>query len=578
MRRIQLFTVSFGTLLITIFLFSSLTSAQEIPPSYGFLEVIDYENKPVADAAVSSRLFSGEAKTDEQGQLANGIPIRPFEPYSFFTIKKDGYYTFTDYFGLFNFLPYSRDNKDKPIKIELLKIPENSAEKNAVGNEQLKREFFDAVINGDTVAVRKFIKSGLDPNLKTSELRGVPVLEDLPIIHYAAKSGNIETIKTLLAAGADIRQKDLPTAEILLTYLRSDRFTKRYAATENEKAEIERRLEEGFDLLVKAGANTKYADKNGDTAINIATAKGYTSIVKKLLNKGISADTKNVSGETVLMNFVADSRAWESYYLEMAKLLLASGADPNAVVSRDDACNTVLMKAVRAKQTELVKLLLKNKADMNFACKDGTTALTVAVEKQNAEIIDVLLDAGASVNVSDKYGRTPLMFAVNAGNIPLINSLISKGAKVNATDKRGVTALSYAIAPSPEVSLKIIKILFDAGLDLNPVKNNSGEYLRCDPILSNAAQYGLTDTIDLLISKGADVNLSCPGGNAPIVGAVRGGRPQIVKLLLDLGAKVQGEQGKSALFYAGENLKSNDPEIKANAEEIIKILEAAGAK
>jgi len=41
-----------------------------------------------------------------------------------------------------------------------LKIPKNKDEKKALGDQQLKREFFSAVLKGDAPTVRKMLKSG----------------------------------------------------------------------------------------------------------------------------------------------------------------------------------------------------------------------------------------------------------------------------------------------------------------------------------------------------------------------------------------------------------------------------------
>jgi hypothetical protein len=162
-KRISIFV-------ILLFLFFVVASAQQIPPSYGFLEVVDYKNKPVADASVR-RLYRfnldessiGQAnfleKTNQKGLLEKGIRVDAGYYNTLFSIDKSGYHSFIDCFEMFKFLGYGwRNNKENPIKIELLKIPQTPAERKAIGKEQLKRELFLAIFKGDMALLSKSIK------------------------------------------------------------------------------------------------------------------------------------------------------------------------------------------------------------------------------------------------------------------------------------------------------------------------------------------------------------------------------------------------------------------------------------
>ncbi|MBW1899747.1 MAG: ankyrin repeat domain-containing protein, partial [Deltaproteobacteria bacterium] len=59
---------------------------------------------------------------------------------------------------------------------------------------------------------------------------------------------------------------------------------------------------------------------------------------------------------------------------------------------------TPLLKASEKGRTEIVKLLLAAKADVNAANKDGWTPLYIASEKEQTEIIKMLQEAKLSAD------------------------------------------------------------------------------------------------------------------------------------------------------------------------------------
>ena len=55
-----------------------------------------------------------------------------------------------------------------------------------------------------------------------------------------------------------------------------------------------------------------------------------------------------------------------------------------------------------------MRALLQQKADVNAALVDGSTALHWAVESDDLETVDLLLHAGANPKAQDRWGRAPL--------------------------------------------------------------------------------------------------------------------------------------------------------------------------
>lgn len=117
------------------------------------------------------------------------------------------------------------------------------------------------------------------------------------------------------------------------------------------------------------------------------------------------------------------------------------------------------------------------------------------------------------------------------------------------------------------------EVLLIAGANPNRIDKNCYTPLR----YAAGHDHNKTHLIKLLIAYKADVNLNiCKNADTPIVDAARRGHLESLKILLEAGANVKGKQGRRALNYAKELLK--DEGKKANAEEIIKLFEAAGAK
>ena len=93
--------------------------------------------------------------------------------------------------------------------------------------------------------------------------------------------------------------------------------------------------------------------------------------------------------------------------------------------------HTPLMRSALDGNTERVKELIHQGADINQRDDNGRTALMFAVINTHYETMKVLLEYGADVNAKSNKGGTALMGAATAGDLRMVQALLDKGADLH---------------------------------------------------------------------------------------------------------------------------------------------------
>src|SRR5215813_4496602 len=239
----------------------------------------------------------------------------------------------------------------------------------------------------------------------------------LNALTFAAREGDLESTKLLLAAGADVNQ----TTEYGWTPL--------LTATNNRHYVLGK-------YLMEHGADVNKANKGNWTPLYIAT------------------DNRNIEGG----DYPVPKPDMD--HLEYIKLLLEHGADPNKAAKDntltrtiftmqwfyEDGC-TPFVRAAQSSDVELMQLLLDWGADPFLKTAFGDTALTAAggigwVEgvtyersaKENFEAMKMLVYLGLGVNDANRDGRTALMGAALKGRNDVVQFLVDHGAKLDQRD------------------------------------------------------------------------------------------------------------------------------------------------
>ena len=152
--------------------------------------------------------------------------------------------------------------------------------------------------------------------------------------------------------------------------------------------------------LISAGAHVNLQDKFGDTNLILASKAGHATIVDLLLRRYADVDTRGKENKTALYNAV------EKEHVEVVRLLLAAKADVD--ITADG--NSPLLRAVKNRNPEIVKLLLDKKAKLHHADKKGDTALHVAMRAGSKTIIETILrnlKNGPLLHKPNLKGETP---------------------------------------------------------------------------------------------------------------------------------------------------------------------------
>ena len=140
---------------------------------------------------------------------------------------------------------------------------------------------------------------------------------------------------------------------------------------------------------------------------------------------------------------------------------------------RDEEGNTSLMRAALDGQTEIVKGLLRNGADVNAQNLEGRTALMFAIINLRTATVKTLLQFGADVNVQARRGCTPLMLAACSGDIGITQALLIRGADARKICWPGKTALVVAIEHSYNAIAELLKRAIGKSARVKPEKRAS---------------------------------------------------------------------------------------------------------
>ncbi|MGH9786408.1 MAG: ankyrin repeat domain-containing protein [Terriglobia bacterium] len=383
-----------------------------------------------------------------------------------------------------------------------------------------------ACVNRSAAMVEKLLAAGANPN--AAKVTGETVLMT------CARTGSVEAVRTLLSRGADpnasesrggqtalmwalagkhsvvagllierganlnARSKTRSGPEIALRYNAggvADQLPYRepkggftpllFAAQQGDL--------ESVRMLLAAGADINDAAPEDGTPLAVASASGHETVAIFLLEKGADPNVADGFGVTPLhyaagkgiatllgIRFDPSYRVRPPNLPDLAKALLARGANPNARVTRGYKLGpdgipfsmvgaTPFFLAAVSADANLMRILAAAGANPRFTASDSATPLMAAAmaacsgtcayaganrdneeDAANAlEAVKVAVEVGADVNAVNSDGQTAMHAAAFTGADAIVQFLADHGANVDVRDKTGETPWTMAAGISP---------------------------------------------------------------------------------------------------------------------------------
>lgn len=238
--------------------------------------------------------------------------------------------------------------------------------------------------------------------------------------------------------------------------------------------------------LVEAGADINEPSAGDKTnPIVLAVIDGHFEVAKYLLERGANPNLANDDGLTPL--YAAIDAQWAPVgggplpvtghdkvgYLELMTALLEHGADPNLRLKKKlwfrpafhdqmwvgTPGSTAFWRAAQATDLAAMRLLVAHGADPKIASNEGDTALMMAAGigwagnfSRNApgsalDAVRYCVELGLDVNTQDVTGYSALAGAAWRGDNEVIQYLVSKGAKLDVRTARKWSVTDMATGP-----------------------------------------------------------------------------------------------------------------------------------
>lgn len=435
------------------------------------------------------------------------------------------------------------------------RLIEEGAEVSAV-NHYGSTPMIEAAVLGDVGIMEMLLDAGADVES--------PNADGQTALMVVARTENLEAARLLIERGADVNAVEQWRGQTPLMW----------AAAQSRPAMVKLLLDNGADANVQSFVNEHkrqitaepryiWRPVSGWTPLLLAARQGCEECVGHLLDAGAEIDAGNPENVTPLLI------AAMNFHFDTGKLLVERGANPdkwdwrgrNPLYAAIDL-NTLphggradLPSTDETSALEMARMLLEAGANPNLQIKlnpgyrntkddrgsdtnltIGTTPLARAAKAFDLEAINLLAEYGALVDLPNDSGLTPLMIAAGTGSLE--------------RDTRG----TYNTPDTQQRSIAAIDALLAMGADINAVANNG------QSALFGAAGWGWTDVVTHLAEKGAQLDLKDNNGNTALDAAMgrisRGARSavavheetaaKLIELMEAQGIEVPADQLASA--------------------------------
>ena len=319
---------------------------------------------------------------------------------------------------------------------------------------------------GSAEAVRLLASHGADLNAR-EQARGQTALM------WAVAQQHPYVVEALVALGADVHARSAPRPRRIHTRTAGFNPAGVIDVVQGSSTPILFAARQGnleaARHLVAGGADVNDTAASGTSALVVAAHSGHTALALFLLEQGADPNAAE-AGYSAL--HAATLRGDET----LTAALLARGADPSVPVKRgspgrrnspdyvlehDVVGATAFWLAAHFAEPGIMRALADNGAEPHVVIPDGTTSLMAAAaarrrrepglaanpvedERLVLEATRAAIDAGGNVNAADAAGNTALHTAASRRLDTVVRLLVDRGADLHALNDNGQTPLAVA--------------------------------------------------------------------------------------------------------------------------------------
>ena len=406
-------------------------------------------------------------------------------------------------------------NDAETVKV-LLGAGANPAVTNRFGASPLS----EAALSGNADLLKLLLDAGADA-------KSVATPDGETVLMRAARSGSVDAVRLLLDRGADVNARERYKGQTALMWAAAERHAPVVKLLLERGADWRIR---GFDretrpprlsaassispiprggftalmftaregdiesarLMLDAGVDINYGDVDNVTPLVAALMNKQYSLAKFLLERGADVNVIDAGGRTALYAAIdIRNEDWTAMpnrttddplpTLEIVQAIVERGAKLDVPLTRPltvrsgmdfgdttlGAGATPLMRAARAGDHAVIRLLLEKGANPRLTTKDGNTALMFAAgigyrdkntrgsESDALEAVRVLMAAGLDINQTNTRGENSLHGAALRGADTIVQFLLDEKMDINATSKQGYTPLDVALGKTIVLQLPV---------------------------------------------------------------------------------------------------------------------------
>ena len=424
-------------------------------------------------------------------------------------------------------------NGDSVLVERLLAAGADPAAQNEFGTSALA----EAAIGGYTDVIRALLKGGADANLRNPE-------GETPLM-AVARTGNVEAAALLLDAGADVNAIELWGQQSALMWAAAQKQPAMIKLLIARGADVDARgAVRNWERKVIKEPRPKDMNQGGFTPLLYAAREGCIECAQELVAGGANLDLPDPHRVTPLVMALlnlhfdlaaylieagADVNQWDLY----GRSPLYMAADTSTLPVQGNGSMVVLPSMDKLSALDVARLLLEKGANVNAQLKrrppyrnvpqdrggdsilsQGATPLLRAARAGDTPMVKLLLEHGALVDLPSNQGVTPLMAAAGVeyglrvtrgrnrteeGVLSTMRALLDAGADINArmlVEPRGESAAHLLV---------IEQRLSDYSYDY---RGRQVPSVRAKPhrtALHGAAMKGFTPIVKFLAENGADL-------------------------------------------------------------------------